>query len=145
MVSIDFEENIVKKMQHREYAGVDYQVIDALNMEKFETGSFDYALDKGTLDALCSDSSEETSARVVQYFNEVVRVLNTKGGTYVCVSLLQDFVLDALICFFNKGFGNKHAKDNIFDFKIQKIEKVSQKKDPDGNTLLPFFITVKRT
>lgn len=117
VASIDFEENVIKKMKNREYQGVDYHVMDALKMT-FEPSSFDYAIDKGTLDALCADRSPETASKVVAYLNEVIRVLNTKGGTYICVSLLQDFVLDALISFFSKGLGNEHANDNIFDFKI---------------------------
>ncbi len=121
IVSIDFEENVVKKMVNRAVSGVDYQVMDATKMT-FENGTFDYAIDKGTLDALCADRTPETASKVVDYLNEVVRVLNVKGGTYICVSLLQDFVLDALISYFNKGLGNIHAEDNIFDFKIQKIE-----------------------
>ena len=111
----------------------------------FGDGSFDFAVDKGTLDALCADSSPETATRVVQYLNEIVRVLNPKGGTYICVSLLQDFVLDALVTFFQKGFGNNLVEDSIFDFRIQKIEKVTQKTSPDGSAMLPFFVTVKRT
>lgn len=105
VTSIDFEENVIKKMKNRDAQKVDYIVMDALNMT-FEPSSFDYAIDKGTLDALCSDKAPETATRVVQYLNQVVRVLNTKGGTFICVSLLQDFVLDALVNFFSKGLGN---------------------------------------
>jgi Methyltransferase domain len=144
VTSIDFEENVIKKMNHRGYAGVDYQVMDALNMT-FEPESFNYAIDKGTLDALCADRTPETASRVVAYFNQVVKTLNAKGGTYICVSLLQDFVLDALITFFSKGIGNDHAEENIFEFRIQKIEKIAQKTGPDGREMLPFFITIKRT
>jgi hypothetical protein len=143
--SIDFEEAIVKKMNNRGYAGVEYHVMDALKMT-YEAASFDYVIDKGTLDAICSDNSDETVIKVVAYFNEIVRVLNTKGGTYVCVSLLQDFVLDALVTFFAKGVGNEHAETNIFEFRIQKIERFVQKTSPEGQQqMLPFFVTLKRT
>jgi len=108
VVSIDFEEQVIKRMKNRGVSSVDYQVMDATAMS-FETGSFDYSVDKGTLDALCADKSPETAARVVAYLNEVVRTLSTKGGVYICVSLLQDFVLDALISFFQKGMGNNHS------------------------------------
>lgn len=144
ITSIDFEENVVKKMSNRGVEGVQYQVMDALHMT-FEDQSFDYAIDKGTLDALCADRTPETATKVVDYFNEVVRVLNGKGGTYIVVSLLQDFVLDAIVSFFNKGLGNAHPDENIFEVRIQKVEKVAHKVNPDGSTLLPFFITVKRT
>lgn len=116
ITSIDFEESVIKKMIHREKP-IEYQVMDMLNMT-FENGSWDYALDKGSLDALCADATPETASKVVQYFNEVIRVLNPKGGTYICVSLLQDFVLDALITFFGKGVGNKHFEENLIDFRI---------------------------
>lgn len=92
-------------MKNRGYEGVDYQVMDVTKMT-FENSSYDYVIDKGTLDALCADRTPETASRVVDYLNQVVRVLNTKGGTYICVSLLQDFVLDALVTFFSKGVGN---------------------------------------
>lgn len=85
--SIDFEENVIKKMNNRAVENVDYQVMDATSMT-FEDASFDYAIDKGTLDALCADRTPETATKVVNYLNEVVRVLNTKGGTFICVSLL---------------------------------------------------------
>lgn len=84
----------------------------------FEDGTFDYAIDKGTLDAVCTDTSPETLEKVQKYFNEVLRVINAKGGTYICVSLLQDFILDALINFFCKGVGNNHYNSNIIDFRI---------------------------
>jgi len=131
VVSIDFEEAVIKRMKNREAQGVEYLVMDATAMS-FDSGSFDYAIDKGTLDALCADRSPETVARVVAYFNDVVRVLSTKGGVYVCISLLQDFVLDALVSFFNKGISNNHAETNTFDFRIQKIEKLVHKVNPDG-------------
>lgn len=111
----------------------------------FEDGTFDYAIDKGTLDALCADNTPETANKVVQYFNEVLRVLNPKGGTYVCVSLLQDFILDALVSFFNKGIGNKRYTENIIDFRIQKLEKKLAKGEADNSNFIPFFITIKRT
>lgn len=116
LLSIDFEESVIKKMIHR---GVptEYKVMDMLN-NTFEDGSFYYVIDKGTLDALCSDKTPDTAAKVIKYFNEILRVLIPKGGTYICVSLLQDFVLDALLAFFNKGIGNLHYSDNIIDFKI---------------------------
>ena len=105
VISIDFEENVIKKMNNRGAEHVEYKVMDVTKMT-FEDSSFDYAIDKGTLDALCSDRSPETASRVVDYLNEIVRVLNTKGGTYICVSLLQDFVLDALVTIFSKGVGS---------------------------------------
>ena len=117
IVSIDFEEAVIKRMKNKGVAGVEYLVMDATAMS-FDSGSFDYAIDKGTLDALCSDKSPETASRVIAYFNEIVRVLSTKGGVYIGVSLLQDFVLDSLVSFFQMGMGNTHSETNTFDFRI---------------------------
>ena len=94
ITSIDFEETVVKRMKNREVP-IDYQVMDMLSMS-FPNESFDYAIDKGSLDALCVDNKPETLEKVIQYLNEVQRVISTKGGTFICVSLLQDFVLEAL-------------------------------------------------
>ena len=122
ITAIDFEEGVIKKMKNRGPKGVDYLVMDVTNMT-FDACEFDFAVDKGTLDALCADRSPESAAKVTAYLNEVCRVIYSKGGMFVCVSLLQDFVLDALISFFNKGIGNEHAHENIFDFRIQKVER----------------------
>lgn len=108
VTSVDFEEAVIKRMANKGVAGVDYQVMDVTAMT-FEDSSYDFVVDKGTLDALCADKSPETTQKVIAYLNEVVRVLNAKGGTFVCVSLLQDFVLDALVSYFQKGFGNNHS------------------------------------
>ena len=116
ITSIDFEETVIKRMINREVP-IEYKVMDMLNMT-FEDSTFDYAIDKGTLDAICADNTPETTAKVAQYLNEILRVINAKGGMYICVSLLQDFVLDALISFFNKGVGNKYFNENIIDFRI---------------------------
>jgi hypothetical protein len=75
----------------------------------------------------------------------VQRVISTKGGTYICVSLLQDFVLEALTAFFCKGVGNKSFTANITDFRIQKLDKHLKKSEKEKSNYLPFFITIKRT
>lgn len=99
-------------------APIEYKAMDILDMKEIENGSWDFVLDKGTLDALCSDNKEETKKKVSQYLNEVQRVLNPKGGIYICISLLQDFVMDALVDHFNKGTGNNQYKDYVIDFRI---------------------------
>jgi ubiquinone/menaquinone biosynthesis C-methylase UbiE len=86
IVSIDFESAIIKKMNERE-SPVEYKVMDMLNMDGIADNSIDFIVDKGSLDALCSDPSPETQLKVKQYFAEVSRVL-AEDGTYVGVSLL---------------------------------------------------------
>jgi hypothetical protein len=68
VVSIDFEEAVIKKMKNRGTPGVDYQLMDATAMT-FDDGSYEFAVDKGTLDALCADKTPETANKVTAYFN----------------------------------------------------------------------------
>jgi hypothetical protein len=75
----------------------------------------------------------------------VLRVLNEKGGTYVCISLLQDFLFEGLLNFFCHGTGNSHFRENILDFRIQRIEKPTTVHTDGSQSFLPFFVTIKRT
>jgi ubiquinone/menaquinone biosynthesis C-methylase UbiE len=88
LLSIDFEDKVIKHMQNRGIEGIKYEKMDALNMTGLEDSSQNFVLDKGTLDALCADRSPETASKVIQYFNEIVRVLKSSGGVYICISLL---------------------------------------------------------
>lgn len=63
------------------------------DMKDLETGSFDYVLDKGSYDAICCDKKEETKVVCDKYLDEVTRVLAKPNGAFLCVSLLQEFVL----------------------------------------------------
>ncbi|XP_021914194.1 methyltransferase-like protein 13 isoform X2 [Zootermopsis nevadensis] len=75
-----------------------YQQMDALNMT-FNDCQFSVVLDKGTLDALMPDDSEDVRRKIDKLFNEIDRVLRV-GGRYICVSLLQDHILVKLLEFF---------------------------------------------
>ena len=61
-------------MNDRAVVGVNYQVMDMLDM-KFEDNSFDVVIDKGSFDALCCDKTESTREKTIQYLNQVCRVL----------------------------------------------------------------------
>jgi ubiquinone/menaquinone biosynthesis C-methylase UbiE len=65
----------------------------------FDTGSFSTVLDKGTLDALFTDNSEEVVKTVEKMFSEIARVLRV-GGRYICVSLAQKHILDKIMDYF---------------------------------------------
>lgn len=99
-------------MNKRGVAGVNYQVMDMLNM-KFEDNSQDIVIDKGSFDALCCDKSDETREKTFKYLNEICRVLASKdesnedkAGSFIVVSLLQDFLMKILLEFFVDGKGN---------------------------------------
>lgn len=65
----------------------------------FEDGAFAVVVDKGTLDALLVDKSEEVAERINKMFSEIERVLRN-GGRYLCFSLLQEHVLHKLLDWF---------------------------------------------
>jgi ubiquinone/menaquinone biosynthesis C-methylase UbiE len=86
VVSVDFEPDVITRMQSRGTKGVTYEVVDITQM-KYETGFFASILDKGTFDALCVDMKPETTLQCTKYLAESVRVLKN-GGSFLAVSLL---------------------------------------------------------
>lgn len=65
----------------------------------FEDSSFSVVLDKGTLDALMVDESEAVDKDISKMFSEIGRVLKV-GGRYVCISLMQDHILNKVLQYF---------------------------------------------
>lgn len=65
----------------------------------FENEQFHVILDKGTLDAIMSDSSSETEEKTELMFNELQRVLKY-GGRYICISLLQEHIIRKMLSWF---------------------------------------------
>jgi len=115
---------------------IDYKVQDLFDMKEFESETFDFIVDKGTFDAICTDATPVTLEKSRQYLNEEWRVLQGKGGTYLCVSLLQEHVLDALIAFWSKGQSGEH----IIEFRIYKVNRLSKEGD-----FVVFFLQIKKS
>lgn len=89
--SVDYEEQVIKKMEDSKPEGLNlnYKYGDCTDLSPlYQAGTFDVAVDKGTLDAIATDVREETIKMCQAYFNEMLRVLNDKNGTLVIVSLL---------------------------------------------------------
>jgi ubiquinone/menaquinone biosynthesis C-methylase UbiE len=79
--SFDYEETIVKEMQEKSPKDLNlvFRVGDATNLSSvYQDGQFHVAVDKGTLDAIAVNSKEETIANCNAYFNEMIRVLDSK-------------------------------------------------------------------
>lgn len=66
---------------------------------EFKDSSFSVVLDKGTLDALMVDDSEAVNEDINKLFFEIGRVLKL-GGRYVCISLMQDHILNKVLQYF---------------------------------------------
>lgn len=71
-MNIDVSNVVIKQMQRHAKPGLEYILMDALNMT-FKDSEFSVVLDKGTLDALMPDNSKETVQRVNQMFHVSVR------------------------------------------------------------------------
>ena len=118
-------------MKAKEIEGVSYEVMDFLNI-KYETSTFDYVLDKGSFDALCCDKFPETVEKVKLYLFEILRVLSGTGGKYVCVSLLQDFVFEALL--------DNLLAQGSFEVRLYKLDKLSK----GEKSFQPFMLSFER-
>ncbi|KAL7638286.1 UNVERIFIED_CONTAM: hypothetical protein RMT77_010850 [Armadillidium vulgare] len=101
ITNVDISEIVIRQMKDRyqtEYKEMDWIQGDLFNMS-FESEMFSCILDKGTLDAIMSDDSEESASRAKLYFQELGRVLSF-GGRYICISLLQEHILTSLLNWF---------------------------------------------
>ena len=77
--------------------------LNSLFQMSFEDAEMSVVLDKGTLDAIMTNTEEETMKLVNKMFTEISRVLRV-GGRYVCVSLAQEHILYKIIHHFNQEY-----------------------------------------
>ncbi|XP_073827007.1 eEF1A lysine and N-terminal methyltransferase homolog isoform X2 [Musca autumnalis] len=139
ITNIDISAVAIKKMQEinaRNRSDMKFIQMDATNMS-FDNEQFSVALDKGTLDALFVDDSENTQKTVEAYFKEVGRVLRN-GGRYVCITLLQEHILKYVVEYFPK---------NAFMLRIvhcPDADKANQEKNVDNPDAvsMPVFTIV---
>ncbi|CAD0196413.1 unnamed protein product [Chrysodeixis includens] len=134
ITNIDVSEVVIKQMNainsHR--TGMKFLVMDALNTT-FPDDSFNVVLDKGTLDALMPDDSEETVKSIDKYFHEIKRVLKL-GGRFVCITLLQSHILSKLLEVFC---------DNAWMFRVVRCHEAEEKNAENGDgPTLPVFVVV---
>lgn len=134
ITNIDVSEVVIKQMNsinaHR--IGMKFICMDALAMS-FENDAFSVVLDKGTLDALMPDNSEETQRTIDKYFAEIKRVLKL-GGRYVCISLLQSHILEKLLATFC---------DKSWMFRVVRCHEAEEKNAENGDGVtLPVFVVI---
>uniref|UniRef100_A0A1I8NT36 eEF1A lysine and N-terminal methyltransferase homolog n=1 Tax=Stomoxys calcitrans TaxID=35570 RepID=A0A1I8NT36_STOCA len=139
ITNIDISAVAIKKMQEintRTRSDMKFLQMDATNMS-FDDEQFSVALDKGTLDALFVDDTDDVRKTVESYFKEIGRVLRT-GGRYVCISLLQEHILKHIIEYFPK---------NSFMLRIvhcPDADRANQEKNAENpdNLSMPVFAFV---
>jgi ubiquinone/menaquinone biosynthesis C-methylase UbiE len=129
ITSCDFVTEVVAKMNARGVAGITYTEMDFLNMT-YADNSFDVSLDKGCFDGICLDNDTEAEKTYSKYLNEEVRVLDgATNGKFMCISLLQSHVLEALLDFFIRGKSNLYFETHTFDLQLIKLEKICNKQE----------------
>ncbi|XP_041983193.1 eEF1A lysine and N-terminal methyltransferase homolog [Aricia agestis] len=134
ITNIDVSEVVIKQMKSKnaQRSNMKFLHMDALNTT-FNDSEFNVVLDKGTLDALMPDNSEETNATINKYFGEVKRVLKL-GGRFICITLLQSHILHKIVeCF----------SDKSWMLRIVRCHEAEEKNATEGDgTTLPVFVVV---
>lgn len=85
VTSVDFSEICIESM-HQKFADkleLEWKVMDVRQMDGLQPETFDYAIDKGTMDSLLCGSN--STQNVYKYLCEVKRVLKP-GGTLMILS-----------------------------------------------------------
>jgi ubiquinone/menaquinone biosynthesis C-methylase UbiE len=137
--SVDYEDAVVKKMEEAKPKDLPltYTVGDVTKLTGHDEGTYQYAVDKGTLDAIAVDDKPETVKMCHDYFREMVRVLKS-DGTFMVVSLLQPHVLKIFLDFFIKN-------DNfeiLYTVKINRIEHIEGYAEKQ---FIKYFVSVRKT
>ncbi|GBG27793.1 Methyltransferase-like protein 13 [Hondaea fermentalgiana] len=129
VTSIDFSEVVIDEMRARasDKPGLEYKVMDFLAMDDAWNDQFDMVFDKGALDALMTDASAADQG--AKMLAEIERVLRP-GGTYLCVTLAQEHILELLMEKFEPSRG--------FALEIRAF-------DPEAGSLIaPFLICARK-
>ncbi|OCT85225.1 hypothetical protein XELAEV_18023389mg [Xenopus laevis] len=104
LTNIDVSEVVIRQMNERNTSrrtNMTFQVMDA-TQTTFDDANFQAVLDKGTLDAIMTDTDKGTLETADKMMSEIGRLL-TCGGRFLCVSLAQAHVLEKLVGKFSQG------------------------------------------
>ncbi|XP_026881821.2 eEF1A lysine and N-terminal methyltransferase [Electrophorus electricus] len=130
LTNIDISETVVSQMSQRNARrrpDLTFQQVDATQM-CYESGSYQAALDKGTLDAMASEEEGTLASRMLA---EVGRVL-AAGGRYVCVTLAQEDVIRLAV---------EHFAGAGWAVRIHCLNQRGGDADPSAFAL-PIFVLV---
>ncbi|XP_047506732.1 eEF1A lysine and N-terminal methyltransferase homolog isoform X3 [Pieris napi] len=134
ITNIDVSEVVIRQMKAKNVgrSEMTFTCMDAMKTT-FEDDEFNVVLDKGTLDALMPDESEDTIENIDNYFKEMKRILKT-GGRFICISLLQSHILKKLVDVFS---------DKSWMFRVVRCHEAEQKNIENGDgTTLPVFVVI---
>ncbi|XP_030749681.1 eEF1A lysine and N-terminal methyltransferase homolog [Sitophilus oryzae] len=134
ITNIDISNIVIRQMlsqNDKERPGLEYIQMDALHTT-FEDEKFSVIIDKGTLDALMPNDNDETIKSIDQYFAEIQRLLKL-GGRYLCISLLQEHILNKILLYFPK---------NDWMFRVVRCFEPETKSVQNGENALPVFMVI---
>ncbi|XP_073499235.1 eEF1A lysine and N-terminal methyltransferase [Phyllobates terribilis] len=133
LTNIDVSEVVIRQMNERNASrrpNMTYQLMDATKTT-FSDSHFQAVLDKGTLDAILTDTEAGTLETATRLLTEIGRVLQC-GGRYLCVSLAQAHVLEKLVTQFSQGG---------WMVRIHQVSE-SSSKESGSQFPLPVFVFV---
>lgn len=94
ITNVDVSEACINLMKEGDTRGMNWKVMDLMKTFPYEDGTFGFALDKGTLDALIIDKADKWSIdddvyeTAATYFREVSRCLKP-GGVFIQITFGQ--------------------------------------------------------
>ncbi|KAE8610734.1 hypothetical protein XENTR_v10012226 [Xenopus tropicalis] len=133
LTNIDVSEVVIRQMKERNSSrrpNMTFQVMDA-TQTTFDDSYFQTVLDKGTLDAIMTDTDERTLETADKMMSEIGRLL-TCGGRFLCVSLAQAHVLEKLVGHFSQGG---------FMIRVHQVMQGSTS-ESDSQFPMPVFVFV---
>ena len=137
ITSIDLSNQVIEQMQRqnkRERPDLKFETMDATQMS-YDESTYSVILDKGTLDAMMTDDSDEVTASVNLMFAEIDRVLRF-GGRYIAFSLLQPHILRHAVEWF--------ANDRGWPVRIVRCKEADEGKSLEERQFPVFaFIATK--
>ncbi|CAF0723116.1 unnamed protein product [Adineta ricciae] len=101
ITNVDLSDNVIKKMKKqndKRRPNMKWLQMDARQMT-FEDNQFSVVLDKGTIDALMSNKSEQVLSDIDQILGQIDRVLRLTGR-FICITLAQKHILDHISQYF---------------------------------------------
>ncbi|CAL4094377.1 unnamed protein product, partial [Meganyctiphanes norvegica] len=134
IINADISEIVIKQMEEKyrdSCPDMKWLKMD-LTASSFEDGEFSCVLDKGTLDALMTDDSQQVVELIDKYFSEINRILRI-GGRYVCISLLQEHIIAHVVRWFPA---------NGWMVRVCRCEDAEQSQREEGKFSFPVFVMI---
>lgn len=136
VTSIDISDVVIREMISQNSVArpqMKFMCMDVTKMN-FTDETFNVVLDKGTLDALMPDGSEQSQSTADAVLTEAFRVLRP-AGRYICVTLAQQHVIDHLVRFFEN-------RACIVRVHRMSDSKQSHQTSSSSTWKLPVFVVV---